>query len=139
MSEPAADPRAVATALALALDADDFDAARPLLDPGCVYEIGETTLTGPDAILASYAGNSVWAKKVLDGLEYESRVVATEGDTATVEFLDRLRHRGEVHEHRCRQEFSVGREGRIVRIRHRDLPGEPEALRAFFGRVGIER
>jgi len=43
------------------------------------------------------------------------------------------------HRYRCRQEFTFGDDGRVIRIVHRELPGEREDLQAFLDRCGIQR
>ncbi len=53
--------------------------------------------------------------------------------------MDHLRHAGHAHTHRCEQHLDFDDAGLITRIRHVDLPGEQEALRAFFAVVGLDR
>lgn len=126
--------------LAAALDADDFTAARRWLAEDCVYEGASETLRGAQAILGSYAEASAWAHRAFDEVRYESQVGAPEGDTVPVTFTDYLlKAGGRWHRYRCRQEFTVGRDGRIARIVHRDLPGEREGLAAYFKECGVER
>jgi ribosomal protein S18 acetylase RimI-like enzyme len=131
--------RSAATALAAALDRDDWAAARPLLAPDCAYETGDRTLVGPDAILASYADSSAWARRAIERVEYESEVAAVSGDTTTVTYIDRLFHGGLAHVHRCRQHLTVDAAGRVGRIVHEDLAGEAEALAGFLARAGVRR
>jgi hypothetical protein len=136
---PLADALAVATALARALDADDFVAAQALLASDCAYDAGAEVLVGPEAIVASYAENSRWARTTIENVRYESSVTAQTADTSAITYSDILDHRGEHHVHRCRQHVTIGPDGRVVAIRHEDLPGESEALDAFFARCGIAR
>lgn len=132
--------RQVVERLAQALDADDFPAARALLADDCVYETGSETHHGLDEILASYAAASAWAHRVFDEVRYESAVEPVAGATATVSFTDYLlKAGGRWHRHRCRQEFTLGADGRIARIVHREIPGEREALEAYLLESGIER
>lgn len=130
---------AIVAVLAQALDTDDFDTVRPLLAADCVYETGRETLIGPEAIVQSYAANSAWARKTFDELRYESRVEPSVAATVAVVFIDLLRHKGLEHRHQCRQEFTVGSAGRIVRIVHHDLPGETEAISEFYRSCNIRR
>lgn len=126
-------------AIARALDQDDFETVARWLADDCVYETGRATLRGPSAIVASYAEASAWGRRHLDAVRYESAVEPVAGAEVAVRFTDRLEHRGRTHTHVCRQAFTVGAAGRVTRIVHHDLPGEPEALRAFFAGCGLER
>jgi len=132
--------RRVVDRLAHLLDADDFTAARALLAHDCVYERGCDTLRGPGEILASYAGASAWARRTFEEVRYESEVETVSGATACVTFTDYLLKAGHRwHRYRCQQAFTLGADDRIVRIVHRETPGEREALEAFFAGCGIER
>jgi hypothetical protein len=141
MVEPAAETAAaIVASLARALDADDFAAVRAHLDEDCVYETGRETLRGPEAIVASYAAASTWAHRTFDEVRYESELEPVSGATVPVRFTDYLmKAGGRWHRHRCRQAFTVGPAGRVARIVHHDLPGEREALDAYFAEVGVER
>ena len=66
--------RSIATRFAAALDADDYDAARPLLAPDCRYEAPKSVIIGPDAILDSYRQASIDGHAKFDRLEYASTV-----------------------------------------------------------------
>jgi limonene-1,2-epoxide hydrolase len=134
------EPERVVAQLALALDRDDFPAAAACLAPDCEYETGRETLHGPAAIIASYAAASAWARRALDDVRYESAVEPARGNVVPVRFTDYLmKAGGRWHRHRCVQEFEVGAAGLIVRIVHVELPGEREALDAYFLALGIER
>ena len=141
MSEPTAfEARAIVSRLAHALDADDFTGARACLDDDCVYVGVDEPWRGSEAIIASYADASAWAHRTFDEVRYASDVGEAAGATVPVIFTDYLlKAGGRWHRYRCRQEFTVGREGRIVRITHHDLPGEREGLDAYFQEFGIER
>lgn len=126
--------------LAVALDADDFAAAGKHLADDCVYEGASETFRGAQAIIRSYSDASAWAHRTFDEVRYESRVGAPDGDTVPVTFIDYLlKAGGRWHRYRCVQEFTVGRDGRIARIVHHDLPGERESLDAYFRECGVER
>ena len=58
---------------------------------------------------------------------------------AMITFLDHLAHHGHTLTHRCEQHLEFDEAGRICRILHVDLPGEREALAAFFKTLGITR
>lgn len=141
MPQPtAAEAQAIVTRLAQALDADDFSAARECLAEDCVYVGHEDTSHGAEAILASYADASAWAHRTFDEVRYASEVGPAAGPAVPVTFTDYLlKAGGRWHRYRCRQEFTVGEAGRIVRIVHHELAGEREALDAYFAECGIER
>ena len=95
-------------------------------------------MVGDRAILESYAASSRWGRGRLDEVLFESEIEPAEGTDVGVVFTDILR-KGELrHVHRCRQVFTVGARGKISNITHHDLPGEPERLKEFFRRCGIE-
>jgi ketosteroid isomerase-like protein len=129
--------RIQARSFARALDADDYEGIRPLLAASCVYETGKGTLTGPDAVIASYRENGQLARERFDGVAYESAVVEAGPSSATVEFTDHLTARGEHFTYRCRQRLRFDDTGRIVAITHVELPGERERLQAFCVRQGV--
>jgi hypothetical protein len=121
--------------LAEALDAEDYSAARALLAAGCIYHTGTTTLTGPDAIIASYRANGEAARRRFDGIEYASRVEPLGPAGAVITYADRVRRGGEQHEHHCRQHVRVSEAGLVEEIRHEELPGERERLQEFERRT----
>ena len=132
--------REIVEAMARALDADDFATARTRLAADCVYETGRETLHGPEAIIASYAAATSWARRVFDEVRYESETGPAADGIVPVIFTDYVLKAGRRwHRHRCRQEFTVGGDGRIVRIVHHDLPGEREAVDAYLKECGIQR
>jgi hypothetical protein len=120
----------IATRFAAALDADDFDAVRPLLAPDCRYEVRGAVLVGPDAILASYRAASEGGRREFDRLSYSSLVIHAENDSATIEFADHIERAGAAHTFRSRQHLTITAD-LITAIRHEDLPGERERLAAF--------
>ncbi len=139
MSESSESVLQVVQGLARALDADDFSAARAFVADDCVYETGGRARRGPEEVLASYAEASAWARRTFDEVRYESELGPVSGRTAAVTFTDYLlKAGGRWHRYRCRQEFTVGAGGRIVRITHHELPGEREGLIAYFRECGIE-
>lgn len=143
MYEPDPTPDQVArtvAALAQALDRDDFAAAARFIAPGCVYQTGARAIAGAPAIAASYADAAAWGRRQFDEVRYESAVEAPGGATAAVTFTDYLlKAGGRWHRYRCRQAFTVNAAGLVVRIVHHELPGEREALDAYFRECGVER
>ena len=129
----------LARRFAESLDGEDYEAARRCLSPRAEYVISGDVHSGPDAILASYRASGDWAARAIDRIAYESRVNATGPRTAVISFTDRIEHAGEKLVHRCEQRLEFDDDGAIRRITHVDLPGEPEALAAYFQRVGLSR
>jgi hypothetical protein len=117
--------------LAEALDAEDYAAARALLAAGCVYHTGTTTLTGGDAVIASYRANGEAARGRFDGIEYASRVEPSGPAGAVITYTDRVRRGGERHEYRCRQQVRISQAGLVEEIWHEELAGERERLQEF--------
>lgn len=124
-------------ALARALDRDDYASATRLIAPNCIYDTGQGVLTGADNIVASYAENSAWGRAQFDELLFQSKVEPPTGQRVAVRFVDVIRKGDLEYRHECIQEFTVGEDGKVVRIVHQDLPGETEALHDFFRRCGI--
>jgi RimJ/RimL family protein N-acetyltransferase len=125
-----------AEAFASALDADEFERARPLVSPHCSYEVRGVSWHGPDAILGSYADATRSARTLVDEVRYQSRVSALTERALDVHFTDVLLHAGREHRHRCVQHLTFGPDGLVERIVHEDLPGERAALAAFLSGVG---
>jgi hypothetical protein len=125
--------------LARALDADDFVAAAGLIAPDCEYRARSETLVGREAIVASYASASRWAREHQVGVGYSSEIEPASGDEVPVLFIDDLVHLGRRHRYRCRQRFRVGEGGLVDRIVHEEIAGERPALEEFLRAGGIER
>jgi hypothetical protein len=124
-------------ALARALDADDFQTAARWIAIDCEYDARGEMLRGREAIIASYAASSAWGRERLT-VTYASEVEAPAGREVPVRFTDDLGHGERTHRYRCRQRFTVGSDGLVERIVHEEIPGEREALEAFFRECGIE-
>ena len=121
-----------------ALDAgDDGTIAGPMLAEDCIYTIRDKIYTGRDAIVVTYVDSDRNAQEKFDRVEYESEVRPSDDGRYVIQYLDRLTHNGQVHEHRCEQVLSFDEAGLICRIEHIDLPGESEALQSFLDRVGV--
>ncbi len=130
---------ALAADLARALDAEDYDAVGPRIAEDCVYETATAAIRGAEPIVASYATSGAWTRRTFEDVRYESRVESLDDHSAAIEFTDYLLSAGNGwHRYRCRQEFTFGDDDRVIRIIHRELPGEREALNAFLARCGIE-
>jgi hypothetical protein len=123
---------------ARALDAADYDCAANCLSSICEYSIRDRILRGGPAIVASYREAGTWAASMLESVRYENDVRSTLTG-AVITFLDHLEHHGHTHTHRCEQRLEFDEAGRICRILHVDLPGEREALAAFFKNLGMTR
>ena len=130
-------PPEIAELFAKSLDEDDFERARQYLSDEACYDIGDETLRGPDAILASYRESTERAHRLLDGIRYESIVNVDEAGQVSIRYLDHISHAGVSFTHQCCQHLGFDEESRINHIRHEDLPGEPERLKAFFEQVGL--
>jgi limonene-1,2-epoxide hydrolase len=122
-----------------ALDRNNFEEAGRSLSPRCRYSIRQTELTGPEAILKSYAENAQWAEETLERIVYESEIAQTAADTFEVLFIDRIFHQGLEHTYRTKQILTVNDEGEIERILNEDIPGEREAVTEFLEKLGIKR
>ena len=134
----AAEARSLAHRFAARLDADDFAAVELMLAPGCAYETGRGTLTGPPAILASYREAGDRARRLFDTVGYDSEVGEAGDGFAVIQFRDHLVVRGQAHVYRCRQRVTFASDGAVTHIEHRELPGEREGLVAFCARAGVE-
>lgn len=122
----------------LALDHDDFETAQNLLAENCEYDIGEKMLRGAAAIANSYEANMIEGRKKLDELVWGKCRVEWVGELKVLLFFtDYLKHRGKSHTFKCSQLLTFNSEGKIIRIDHRDIEGEPEQLRAFYLSVGL--
>ena len=131
-------PLEIATTLAHALDHRDYDRAATILHRDCTYDISGERITGRDAIIASYRASDDWGCANVDAVDFESTTSPMGDGRFAVDYLDRLSHLGQQHEHRCRQMLTV-EHGKVIHVEHVDLPGEPEALKAYFERVGVTR
>ena len=126
----------VVTRLAIALDTCDWAAATAVLDESCAYCIGDDVHHGPDAIIASYRRAHERAVQMFDCIEYES-AVACQDDHCVIRYADHVEYGGHTHTHACEQDVWVSEAGLIVRIVHRDVPGERDALNRFLRRCGL--
>lgn len=121
------------------LDKEEYEDVAQCISPDCQYEIAGKTHHGPEAIVASYQGNGDWAAENIEKIGYGSALVEVNERAAKIEFLDYLEHGGQKLTHRCHQHLEFDNDGLICSIRHEDLPGEREALSAFFIAVGLKQ
>jgi hypothetical protein len=125
--------------LAMALDAEDYEAVRSCLANDCVYFGPDGVLFGPGAIVASYRDHGSSASQRFDEVAYESLVEPAGLSEVVVTFTDRVRLSGTWHQFRCRQRVRVADSGLVEEIRHEELPGERERLRQFEVETGEGR
>ena len=121
----------MASRLARALDAEDYEAAAACLAADCVYYTPSGVLTGPAAIVQSYRDSAVAGRHRFDSVEYESFVERLGAGEVLVTYTDRVRLVDRWHEFRCRQHIWVEVSGLVKQIRHEELPGERERLATF--------
>ena len=128
--------------LAAALDADDFAAAqRGGFADDCVYQGASETLHG------ARGDHRLVCRRIGVGASHLRRGALRERRSAP---RTRIRCRS-LSSTTCSRPAAAGtaiaagrssrsaRDGRIARIVHHDLPGEREALAAYFKECGIER
>ena len=127
-----------ASKFAEALDTEDYDTAKNLLSPNCVYHSGTTIYEGPHEIINVYKKNGDWAAKTFDNIEYESRVEPAQ-DSTTITFVDKIQHNGKKLNHQCKQNVYFDNSEMICKIEHEELPGESEALEKFFAETGVTK
>ena len=120
-----------ASALAAALDAEDYQTARALLADDCRYEFRGKVIQGADTIIDSYKTNGDAGHDRFDSVEFTSDVVSESDSSARINFTDVVTRSGDTHIHRCSQRVEFDAVSKIVRITHIDLPGEREALEQF--------
>lgn len=125
------DSLVIARNFASSLDAEDYATTALLLAEDCVYHIGDATLVGREAILASYQKNGQSAKQRFDAIEYTSHVEMTAPTRAVVSFTDGLHLGNRAHEFRCRQHLDISPTGLITHIQHEEIPGERQRLKDF--------
>jgi len=120
-----------------ALQNKDYDAARKLLAPECVYFQIARELKGPQAIVASFEQSVEWGVDQFDSIERESSVKPTEDGRAMLTFFYKIRHKGKSLRIRSEQIFEVDDNGRIGRIEHVELASQANDLFKFYFETGI--
>ncbi len=128
-----------ANLFAAALDADDFEAARNLLSPDCVYErSADVVIRGSESIVQSYRESSSRAVRLFDSVLYTSDVMSSSETTAELLFADHLEAKGNTHIYRSRQFLEFNANGAIIRIRHEEIPEERDRLNSFIEESGLK-
>jgi len=118
------------------MDANKYAEAGNFLAENCRYHYGQEIIVGKEAILRTYISNYNSAAKKLDEIIFSSDVVEIDDSTFKLSYLDKIRKGSVWHDHRCEQTIRFER-GKIVEIKHFDLPGEAEALKKFNKKVGL--
>lgn len=126
--------------LAQALDDDDYETATSVMTPDVEYVIGDQTLSGPAAIVASYKAASEMAHRIFDGVGYDHEIVATDDpDLFHIHYSDILTIGDETLTHKALQ-YVRAEEGKgVVHIINVDVPGERERVNDFLTRHGRSR
>ena len=122
-----------------ALGREDYEAARRLLAPECVYFQLARDLRGPQAIIDSYEQGAKWGVDQFDSIERESSVKPIEDSRAMLTFFYKIRHKGKSLRIRSEQIIELDDAGRIGRIEHIELASQANALFKFYFDVGIIR
>lgn len=120
------------------LDQDDYQLTRSVLDPDCIYIIGEQRISGPVEISASYENNMIAGRKKLDKLVWgKSWIDEISEDSFYVHFTDYITHKGKEYIHRCKQKLHVNNLNKIHRIEHVHDEDEHQRLQAYYQSVGL--
>ena len=128
-----------ANLFAAALDTDEFQAARELLSPSCVYQRSiDVVISGPDNIIHSYRESSERAREIFDLVLYSSDVISSSETSAELLLVDRFEANKKSHTYRSRQHLEFDIHGAIIKIRHEEIPGEREGLNQFIQEIGQE-
>lgn len=121
------------------LDRDDFGSFKVVLDAACIYKIGDQTLKGPSEISGLYEKNMQEGKLKFDELIWgASKVKEIDESTFEVYFSDILKHKGIVHNYRCKQIIKVNDRFLVAHIQHQELANEQEKLNKFYQKVGLK-
>lgn len=135
---PAIRNQALARKFVAMMDSNQYVEAGQLMFSTCRYFYRDSVLTGVDKIVQTYVGNYESAKDQLDEICFVSEIVPESDNTFRLKYLDRIRKGSSWFEHRCEQTIRI-ENSKVVEIRHFDLPGEPEKLKAWFSEMGIKR
>ena len=125
--------------LAEALGREDYQAARRLLAPGCVYFQLARDLRGPEAVVASFERATKWGTDQFDSIVRESSVKPTKDSRAMLTFFYHIRHKGKSLKIRSEHIIELDESGLIGRIEHVELASQANALFKFYMDVGIIR
>jgi len=128
----------VAKKFGVALDNDSFETALSCLDAQCIYDTGESTFSGAQAICDMYEQNMLEGRKKFDRLEWGNCEVKQTADReVSVYFSDFLEHQGIAHNYQCIQHLHFDEAEFVVRIEHREIGDNRERLTAFKKQVGL--
>jgi hypothetical protein len=119
------------------MDNNHYAEAGKMMAEDCQYLYQEKEISGAAAILKTYTDNYESGSKTLDEILFTSEVEPIEpGNSYRLKYLDRIRKGESWFEHRCEQHISF-ENGKITKILHIDLPGEPEKLKLWREKMGI--
>lgn len=121
----------IAQRFASVLDAAKFDEAAALMSEDCRYEYWEGKYQGRQNIAAVYRNNHEGASKIFDEVQYASEVEPLSNESVKLRLFDRYRLGDRWHESRSEQILKI-ENNLVTDIQHHELPGEAEALHAFF-------
>ena len=126
--------------LAQALDSDDYATAESVMSADVEYVIGDKTLIGPQAIVASYKTASEMAHLIFDAVAYDHDIVSSDDPTFfSIDYSDILTIDDETLTHMAVQHVRAKPRRGVVHITNVDVPGERERVDAFLERHGRSR
>lgn len=128
----------IVESLAVALDADNYEAAHTTLAANVRYEVKGLTLIGPDAVVDSYRGASEQAHELFDGVGYDHEITQEGDNTYVISYRDILTIAEETVIHHARQDVTVV-DGEVVQIVNVELDGQRELVDEFLARHGRSR
>ena len=132
MNEPLETLERVATAL----DDDDFDTLRSLLEPNCVYDADrDGSVVGPDAIADVFRRNSEWGRSRIQYIKFTHVIDAN--DLTKILFIDDLEHNGRKIRHVITMHVAFSAHGLVQSLSLEYAPGERGRLHKFFREAGI--
>lgn len=121
----------LAQQFATLIDETRFDEAAELLAEESEYHYWEGNYSGRKNIANIYRQLHAWSKKMFDEAIPSSEVEPVDESSCKVHFKDQVRIGDRWHESRFDQLLRF-EDGLIVDIQEVQLPGEAEAMHAFF-------
>jgi hypothetical protein len=121
----------VATRFASCIDESRYDEAAALLAEQCTYTYTEGTYQGREHVISVYRMNTDFMRKTFDEVKYSSSVEAQPDGSYKINFTDRIKHGFAEHEAHSYEIMRIEND-HITSIEHFELPGEAEAMRAFY-------
>ncbi len=119
------------------MDQDDLSPAKNFLASDCEYKTEGKLFFGPDDIIAEYQQHADHAKTTFDKVIYKSQIQQRDQTTFEATYKDIISKDGITHTYRCKQIFKFNAQAKIYRIEHISIPGEIEAFREFYKKVGL--